>query len=325
MKDKNYKFVKYTTSNYNEWNNFVDIAKNSTFLFHRDFMEYHSDKFEDFSLLVYRDTRLIGLLPANKDKNTIYSHQGLSYGGFVIDAYLRFKDYLLAFKAIMVFLEKLEIKKFYFKCMPYIYNTTIGNEIGYVLSKVKAKQYILDSYYVIDNDKRYKPNRNRQRAINRANRRNLKYTNLNIEDFWTSILIKNLQNRYNVKPVHALDEIISLKNNFPENIIFYGATFNDKLEAGVVMFITDNVAHFQYSSGTENRTENGALDFLFHEIIKLYRHKKYISFGSSSTDKSYKIDEGLAYWKESFGANLITQDSYTILPEQHVNLNTVFK
>ena len=38
----------YKDSYKDDWNNFVDSAKNSTFLFNRDFMDYHSDRFEDF-------------------------------------------------------------------------------------------------------------------------------------------------------------------------------------------------------------------------------------------------------------------------------------
>ena len=59
-----------------DWNNFVDSSKNSTFLFNRDFMDYHSDRFEDFSLMVYEKSELIALLPLNiiEDKNLIAIH-----------------------------------------------------------------------------------------------------------------------------------------------------------------------------------------------------------------------------------------------------------
>ena len=53
--------VKYTSLYYNEWNEFVKHAKNATFLFHRDFMEYHSSRFQDFSLLIYRKNKLVAV------------------------------------------------------------------------------------------------------------------------------------------------------------------------------------------------------------------------------------------------------------------------
>ena len=47
---------KITIRNYNEtdfeaWNQMVSEAKNSTFLFDRRFMEYHQERFQDFSLM----------------------------------------------------------------------------------------------------------------------------------------------------------------------------------------------------------------------------------------------------------------------------------
>ena len=47
-----------------------------------DFVEYHSDRFTDYSLMVYEDQKLIAIMPANFDENgDVHSHQGLSYGG----------------------------------------------------------------------------------------------------------------------------------------------------------------------------------------------------------------------------------------------------
>jgi hypothetical protein len=48
---KNYTVKQYQESDYECWNTFVNQAKNATFLFHRDFMEYHKDRFEDYSRL----------------------------------------------------------------------------------------------------------------------------------------------------------------------------------------------------------------------------------------------------------------------------------
>src|SRR5215216_754207 len=78
-KMKQYTIKKYDQSDYTIWNDFVALAKNATFLFHRDFMEYHQDRFEDFSVLVFEGEKLKAVLPANKAENSVYSHQGLTY------------------------------------------------------------------------------------------------------------------------------------------------------------------------------------------------------------------------------------------------------
>lgn len=69
---------KYKSEDKVIWNEFVSTAKNATFLFNRDFMDYHKDRFEDFSLMCFEKEKLVGVLPANILGDTVYSHQGLT-------------------------------------------------------------------------------------------------------------------------------------------------------------------------------------------------------------------------------------------------------
>ena len=74
----------YNDSMANEWNDFVRASKNGTFLFCRDFMDYHADRYKDASLVfVDKKNNICGLFPANIKGDTVYSHGGLTYGGFV--------------------------------------------------------------------------------------------------------------------------------------------------------------------------------------------------------------------------------------------------
>ena len=78
-----YEFVRYSPERADEWNSFLSESVNGTFLFDRRYMDYHSDRFSDASLMVYRRGKLYALLPANVEGSTLYSHQGLTYGGLV--------------------------------------------------------------------------------------------------------------------------------------------------------------------------------------------------------------------------------------------------
>ena len=80
-----YEIRRYTPEMADEWNLFVAGSKNGTFLFDRRYMDYHSDRFEDCSLMVYRKNRLFALLPGNRKDKTYVSHQGLTYGGLITD------------------------------------------------------------------------------------------------------------------------------------------------------------------------------------------------------------------------------------------------
>src|SRR5690606_10487106 len=89
-----YKIQKYQPTDISLWNNFVAQSKNGTFLFRRDFMDYHQDRFQDYSLLIFEDNKLVAVFPANKVGNTIYSHQGLTYGGLVLPENVKLNEVL---------------------------------------------------------------------------------------------------------------------------------------------------------------------------------------------------------------------------------------
>ena len=80
---KQFSVRKYSSTDRQKWNDFVSKAKNATFLFHRDFMEYHQDRFEDYSLIIEDENIWVAILPANRIRNELFSHQGLTYGGLV--------------------------------------------------------------------------------------------------------------------------------------------------------------------------------------------------------------------------------------------------
>ena len=83
-----------------DWDAFVDASRNSTFLFRREYLEYHADRFADHSLLAFKRGSLRALLPANiTSDGTLHSHQGLTYGGWILpQAHFDCADMLLLFR-----------------------------------------------------------------------------------------------------------------------------------------------------------------------------------------------------------------------------------
>lgn len=57
-----FEIERYTADQKAIWNQFVLNSKNGTFLFDRNYMDYHSDRFEDYSLMIYRKGKLYSLL-----------------------------------------------------------------------------------------------------------------------------------------------------------------------------------------------------------------------------------------------------------------------
>src|SRR5690606_23276102 len=127
-------FVRYEPSRRKEWDDFLSSAKNGHFFFYRDYMDYHSDRFIDFSLMVYDGNgKLIALLPANRDGGVVHSHQGLTFGGFIIDDKMKTELMLDVFECLMGFLKGEGVEKIVYKCIPYIYHEKPSEEDRYAL------------------------------------------------------------------------------------------------------------------------------------------------------------------------------------------------
>jgi len=324
---KNIVIRKYIPDYYSLWNKFVANAKNATFLFHRDFMEYHSDRFEDYSLLVFDEKeKLIAILPANRVGDTLFSHQGLTYGGLVITEKIILAETIAIVKDVLKFLDSNEIKTLNLKLIPSIYHKLPSNEIDYILFLLEAKLYRRDSIAIVDLEHKLPISRIRKRGIEKGKGNNLRVEEVPVfDEFWNKILIPNLQNKYQVKPVHSIEEITYLKHKFPHLIKQFNVYFNTKIVAGITVFEKDNVVHPQYISGNELlNNELGSLDFLYNHLMnEVYIDKKYFDFGISNENQGKKLNESLHYFKESFGARTINQDFYEVETKRHSLLEHV--
>ena len=217
--EDNYEIKVYQPSQKSSWDTFVKSAKNATFLFQRDFMDYHSDRFKDFSLLVYQDKKLVAVLPANISGSEMYSHQGLSYGGLVLGNKITFEETLPIFKSLLTFLKSKNIAILNLKLLPKIYNQLPSDEIDYLLFLVKASIIRRDITSCVFNDKPLKiTSSNRLRGIKKGIKNQLQICEEpDFKSFWMEVLEPNLKQIHNQKPVHALEEIELLQTRFPKN------------------------------------------------------------------------------------------------------------
>lgn len=323
---KNYIIRQYKKENKAIWNTFISNAKNATFLFNRDFMDYHSDRFEDFSLLIFDESeKVVAVLPANRVEDIVYSHQGLSYGGLVLQSKIKLEEIIYIVQSLLSFLEENDINKLQLKLLPTIYLKKSSQEIDYVLFLVNAKLIRRDSTSVIDLQSSFSYSEIRKRGIKKAiaNQLIIKEEN-SFDSFWNEILIPNLENTHNAKPVHSLQEITLLKERFQGNIRQFNVYYKDVIVGGATIFETETVAHSQYISANETKTELGSLDFLFDYLIKnVFHQKHFFDFGISNENQGKKLNGGLSYWKESFGATTIVHDFYEVNTENHTLLNDV--
>lgn len=324
---KAYSIEQYQPEFKSDWDNFVASSKNATFLFYRDFMEYHQDRFEDFSLMVYKKEKLVALLPANRVGDEIHSHQGLTYGGLVLSKNIRFENVLHSFEILLKFLQEQNITTLHIKEIPWIYHQIPSNELHYLNFILKAELIQRDTLSVIDNQNKLKFSGSRLEGVKRAQKHGLTIESTNdFENFWDMILKPNLNKKHNANPVHSLEEIVFLKEKFPNNIHQFNVYHDGKIVAGATIFETKNVAHCQYISGNDDKNSLGSLDALHDYLInEVYAKKRYFDFGTSNENNGKNMNAGLQFWKEGFGARTITQDFYKIDTKNYNTLKSVLK
>lgn len=322
---KNYTVKRYEKNDCTNWNAFIGQAKNATFLFHRDFMEYHSDRFQDYSLIVMDCEKWVAVLPANVVGKEVFSHQGLTYGGLVYNEKLKLASVIAIFKSVLSFLNHNEKEKLQLKLLPSIYQQKPAEELNYALFLAEAQLIRRDTLAVLDLSQQNNLSKLRKRSIQKGISYDFRIKEVDdFEDFWNEILIPNLAQKHHAKPVHSLEEITKLKALFPENIRQFNVYENGIIVAGTTIFETSTVAHSQYISGKEDKNELGGLDLLFQQLIsETFKNKRFFDFGISNENQGRKLNNGLSYWKESFGASTIVHDFYEVETSNYSLLDTV--
>ncbi|EGV42561.2 GNAT family N-acetyltransferase [Bizionia argentinensis JUB59] len=320
-----FKVVKYSDIYHEVWDIFMAKAKNGTFLFNRDFMEYHQDRFQDASVLVFKNEILIAVFPANQVKKKIFNHQGLTYGGLVYTSKIKFLTVLDIFKSVLQFYESQAFDTLELKLQPSIYSAVPNGEMDYLMFLLDAQLIRRDMLAVVKISDEILFSKNRKEGVKRGIKNKLVVKNDNLfDDFWNSILIPNLKNRHQTDPVHSLNEIKQLHKLFPDNIKQFNVYKNEKLVAGTTIFVTNQVAHSQYISGDSDKNKLGSLDFLHDYLLKtVFINKPYFDFGISNESQGKQVNSGLQYWKEGFGARAITQDFYSLPISNYKKLTNV--
>lgn len=294
------------------WNSFVSKARNATFLFDRNYMDYHADRFDDNSFMFYHKGKLKAVLPANVAGDTLYSHQGLTYGGLLLDKKATVEDVLECFDSMNSWLRENGISKVVYKALPWIYQQYPSEEDLYALTwKCKAQLISrnIASTIVIDNKLKFAESR--KSGIRKALSLNIEVGESNdVDGFW-HVLEDNLGNRYNAKPVHTANEMKLLMSRFPNNIKLYVAKMNGEIVGGTLIYVTPQVVHTQYISASVEGKKHGALDLLFDYIInKVYANCRYFDFGKSTEQGGAYLNEPLIFQKEGFGGRGVCYDWY---------------
>lgn len=297
-----------------EWDRFVRGAKNSTFLHLRDYMDYHRRRFDDCSLIAYRDRSIVAVLPANRVDDTLYSHQGLSYGGWLTHAaHFDVTVMLRIFDAMRSYLLSVGISKLIYRPAPHIYHSYPAEEDLYAIFRNGGRIVSTNVSATVPVKDALRFNENARRNMRAALRSGAVIEETDdFAPYW-DILSDLLNQRYETKPVHTLQEIQLLKSTFPANIRLFTVKIEERTVAGVLIYHTGKVAHAQYIAASEEGKRAKVLPLLFdHLINNVFADTPYFDFGTSNERDGLFLNEGLSLQKTGMGGRAIVYNTYEI-------------
>lgn len=307
------KILKYNKRYHKIWDEFVQTSKNGTFLFLRDYMEYHSDRFDDFSLLFFEDDFLTAIMPANRADTTLVSHGGLTFGGIISNVKMKADKMLDIFEGLRQYLLSQGISRVIYKAVPHIYHRIPAEEDLYALFINGARLFRRDISSTILQSERMTFSKGRKSCVKKSEKLGLEIKRSYSFSEFMAIEAAHLSQKHNKRPVHSNAEMGHLANLFPDNIKLFTAHKDTAMLGGVVIYETSEVAHAQYIAATDKGKAMGALDGIIHFLINsYYNEKKFFDFGISTDHQGQYLDKALLANKESFGARATVYDFYEL-------------
>lgn len=303
---------RYSSSERRVWDEFVARSKNGLFLFYRDYLEYHSDRFTDFSLMFYEDEKVVGIMPANLDGNVLRSHEGITFGGIISDSRMTTIRMITVFDALMNYAGQHGVTNLVYKAIPHIYHTIPAQEDLYAIFLLNGILVRRDLSSAIKMDSRLPLSKGKKYGITKAKKAGLQVKQTT--DFLNYMaLLEEVIRQHGTTPTHSVDEMALLAERFPQNIKLFAAYDENTMHAGVVIYEYGDVAHTQYMASNTIGKEHGALDLIINYLVeRYYSGFRYFSFGISTEQQGRYLNPGLVAQKEMFGARAVVHDFYEL-------------
>lgn len=294
-----------------DWSTVLRNARNGLFLFERNFMEYHRDRYTDFSAVAYQDDAPVALLPASINLQTgdVCSHAGLTFGGVVLRQNLRGNAAIDVLSAILDALKSWGASRLTIKLLPQIFATYPSAEIDYALWLRGFSLVRRDLSSVLPLRGRMAFNRLKLRSVAKARKAGAVVGRGDIPAFH-ALLGSVLRSQHDVTPTHSLEELQLLVARFPDQIQLRTATLEGETIAGALVFKYGHVWHTQYLASSDAGRAVGALDLVVSNLIDeaTVAGAEHLSLGISTEDAGRSLNTGLLWQKESYGARSIAHD-----------------
>lgn len=307
-----YEFVKYSSEHRAIWNDVVNKSKNGNFLHLRDYMDYHADRFDEQSVIVFKQGKPIAVFPCNRSDNKIVSHGGLTYAGLIYGNNVHAAVVLEIFRELAAFYKATDAQKIVYKAIPHLFHKYPAEEDLYALHRLGAHITRRDISSAIKLGDRIKFSDSRKCTIRKSTKLGVEVREGNFFDQYHQLLAQVIA-KFGSEPVHSIAELELLKSRFLNGIRLFGAFDGEQLLAGAIIYDFGHIVHTQYLASSDAGREVGALDFvLAHLIEHTFADRTYFSFGISTEQNGHHLNEGLIFQKEGFGGRGVVHDFYEL-------------
>lgn len=306
--------VRYRKEDERQWDDFVAGSRQGTLLHMRGYMDYHSDRFCDCSLLACRKGKLTAILGANVADDNLYSHQGLTYGGWLTPrSHFDGADMLELFEVWLEWCRQEGLSGIFYKTVPHIYHRIPAEEDLYALFRFGATPWITNLSSTIDMREMPGFNTQQRRHLKKSSELNPWVRETSDVGEFMPVLEECLRSRHDSAPVHSAEELQMLKDLFPGNIRLFLCGRGGETEAEVCIYDTAGVAHCQYIATTEAGRDNGTLTYLFRHLLdETFRSRRYFDYGTSNESAGRVLNPGLIHQKVGLGGRGVAYQSFQL-------------
>lgn len=308
----------YTDDMAEEWDKFCKGSYMSTMLHERNFLSYHGSKFSEQSIMIRKKNKLVGVFPAAcgiDDDTIVVSHPGATYGGIIHQGELSGINMLHALELLTQFYSQKGFKSLIYKVIPNFYHSAPAQDDLYALFRLGGQRIRCDLSATIDLSYRLSVSKRRVRSLKKSISSGVKVSDnqQHIKGLW-HVLSENLSQKHDAKPVHNLNEILLLKERYPDNIKVVVGLIKQKVVSGIVLFNSKTTCHAQYIASSSDGYKVSALDTVFEYAINWAGNNgfRYFDFGISNEDSGMILNEGLFKFKSEFGAGSTVHEFYEL-------------
>ena len=291
------------------------VRNNGGSFFHQPiFFNYHPNgRFDFFHLVCRQNEKIVAWLPGHKIDNTFFSPPGATYGGPLWMKSLPIEKRIECTNHLKLKLNKLYFERIRFQIPPAFY----FGDTSYILSASHFKlsdRLACHALHLAGSDWPEALSKSKRYDYRKAIKANIHISELsfsNLSDFYS--LLEQQSKRKQTKPTHNQKEISDLVRLLPGRLRLFGAKSSNQLIAAVlVIIISSKIAYTFYIVSRDFEINPGATLVTITHIAKTLKNEGFhwLDLGPS-TESRFRVNTGLAMFKDSLGSILFTRDEWT--------------